>query len=93
MVERLIELSAKHKWIVFGIVLVLTAWAVDSVRKTPLDALPDISDPQVIAFLERWTKETPLQPEVFNKIQEWLGDGGKALYDLAAEYERMLASA
>ena len=44
-----------------------------------------LSDPQVIAFLERWTKETPLQPEVFNKIQEWLGgdanEGGKALND------------
>ena len=40
-----------------------------------------LSDPQVVAFLERWTKETPLQPEVFNKIQEWLGDNGKALAD------------
>ena len=44
-----------------------------------------LSDPQVVAFLERWTKETPLQPEVFNKIQEWLGgnenDGGKVLND------------
>jgi methionyl-tRNA synthetase len=40
-----------------------------------------LSDPRVIAFLERWTKETPLQPEVFNKIQEWLGDNGKALND------------
>jgi len=44
-----------------------------------------LSDPQVIAFLERWTRETPLQPEVFNKIQEWLGsngtEGGKALND------------
>jgi methionyl-tRNA synthetase len=36
-----------------------------------------LSDPRVIEFLERWTRETPLQPEVFNKIQEWLGDGGK----------------
>ncbi len=44
-----------------------------------------LSDPRVIAFLERWTRETPLQPEVFNKIQEWLGsngtEGGKALND------------
>ncbi|MFO1325256.1 MAG: methionine--tRNA ligase [Burkholderiales bacterium] len=40
-----------------------------------------LSDPQVVSFLERWTRETPLQPEVFNKIQEWLGDGGKALND------------
>ena len=40
-----------------------------------------LSDPQVVAFLERWTRDTPLQPEVYNKIQEWLGDGGKALND------------
>ncbi len=40
-----------------------------------------LSDPAVIEFLERWTRETPLQPEVFNKIQEWLGDGGKELND------------
>ena len=40
-----------------------------------------LSDPQVVAFLEQWTKATPLQPEVYNKIQEWLGDGGRALAD------------
>ncbi|MCC7218113.1 MAG: methionine--tRNA ligase [Burkholderiales bacterium] len=40
-----------------------------------------LSDPEVVAFLERWTKATPLQPEVYNKIQEWLGDGGRALND------------
>ena len=44
-----------------------------------------LSDPEVVAFLEHWTRETPLQPEVFNKIQEWLGgnadDGGQALND------------
>ena len=65
MVERLIELSARHKWIVFGIVLLLTAWAADSVRKTPLDALPDISDPQeVIARAKALSAElgTPITP-------------------------------
>ncbi len=40
-----------------------------------------LSDPEVVAFLERWTNATPLQPEVYNKIQEWLGDGGRALND------------
>ena len=58
MVERLIELSAKHTWVVFGVVLVLSLWAVDSVRKTPLDALPDISDPQVIVYTE-WMGRSP----------------------------------
>ena len=58
MVERLIELSARHKWVVFGVVLVLALWAADSARKTPLDALPDISDPQVIVFTE-WMGRSP----------------------------------
>ncbi len=44
-----------------------------------------LSDPKVVAFLEAWTRDTPLQPEVYNKIQEWLGgdatEGGKALND------------
>lgn len=58
MVERLIELSAKHSWVVFSVVLVLALWAADSVRKTPLDALPDISDPQVIVYTE-WMGRSP----------------------------------
>ncbi len=58
MVERIIELSVRHRWVVFGVVLVLALWAVDSVRKTPLDALPDLSDPQVIVFTE-WMGRSP----------------------------------
>ncbi len=58
MVERVIELSVKHKGVVFGVVLVLALWAVDSVRKTPLDALPDLSDPQVIIYTE-WMGRSP----------------------------------
>jgi Cu(I)/Ag(I) efflux system membrane protein CusA/SilA len=58
MVERIIELSVRHRWVVFGAVLVLSLWAVDSVRKTPLDALPDLSDPQVIIYSE-WMGRSP----------------------------------
>ena len=58
MVERMIELSVRHTWLVFGAVLVLALWAVDSVRKTPLDALPDLSDPQVIIYTE-WMGRSP----------------------------------
>jgi len=32
-----------------------------------------LSDPQVVAFLQQWTAATPLQPQVKNKIAEWLG--------------------
>ncbi|MGE0447120.1 MAG: efflux RND transporter permease subunit, partial [Vicinamibacterales bacterium] len=58
MVERIIELSVRHRWVVFGAALVLALFAADSVRRTPLDALPDISDPQVIIFTE-WMGRSP----------------------------------
>jgi Cu(I)/Ag(I) efflux system membrane protein CusA/SilA len=58
MVERIIELSVRHKWAVFGTVLALGLFAADAVRKTPLDALPDLSDPQVIIYTE-WMGRSP----------------------------------
>jgi copper/silver efflux system protein len=58
MVERIIELSVRHKWAVFGAVLALALFAADSARKTPLDALPDLSDPQVIVYTE-WMGRSP----------------------------------
>jgi Cu(I)/Ag(I) efflux system membrane protein CusA/SilA len=58
MVERIIELSVRYKWAVFGIVLALALFAADSARKTPLDALPDLSDPQVIVYTE-WMGRSP----------------------------------
>ena len=58
MVERIIELSAKHRWIMFGAAFLLALWALDSVRKTPLDAIPDLSDPQVIVYTE-WMGRSP----------------------------------
>jgi methionyl-tRNA synthetase len=32
-----------------------------------------LSEPKVVTFLREWTTTTPLQPEVKNKIAEWLG--------------------
>jgi Cu(I)/Ag(I) efflux system membrane protein CusA/SilA len=58
MIEGIIELSVRHRWIVFAVVIVLGAWAVDSARKTPLDAVPDLSDPQVIVYTE-WMGRSP----------------------------------
>src|SRR4051794_21093512 len=52
------------------------------VRKTSDHFFFRLSDPQCVAFLERWTRadaagKPRLQPEVFNKAQEWLGEDGK----------------
>jgi methionyl-tRNA synthetase len=40
-----------------------------------------LSDAKVVQFLRKWTTETPLQPEVKNKIVEWLGAGDAKLAD------------
>jgi copper/silver efflux system protein len=58
VVERIIALSVRHTWVVFGAVIVIALWAADSMRKAPLDALPDLSDPQVIVYTE-WMGRSP----------------------------------
>ena len=58
MIERIIEASARHRWLVFGVVLLLVVWSLVAVRRTPLDAVPDLSDPQVIVFTE-WMGRSP----------------------------------
>jgi len=52
MIERIIEYSARNRVIVlmvFGLVIALGAW---SVYNTPVDAIPDLSDNQVIVFTD-----------------------------------------
>jgi copper/silver efflux system protein len=58
VIERVIEFSARHRWIVFGATALLILWSVVSMRKTPLDAIPDLSDPQVIVFTD-WMGRSP----------------------------------
>ena len=58
MVERLIDLSARRRGIVFLVVGLLLVWGIWAIRATPLDALPDLSDTQVIVFTE-WMGRSP----------------------------------
>lgn len=58
MVERIIEFCATRRWIVFGATLALIVWATVSAKQTPLDAVPDLSDPQVIIFTD-WMGRSP----------------------------------
>ena len=39
-----------------------------------------LSDPRCVAFLEQWTQDGKLQPEVANKVKEWFSrdEGGRA---------------
>jgi Cu(I)/Ag(I) efflux system membrane protein CusA/SilA len=52
MINRLIELSLKHRFIVLALYVTLAVWGVWALRATPIDAIPDLSDNQVIVFTD-----------------------------------------
>ncbi len=58
MIKRIIEFSARNKFVVFLLVAFLFAWGYWSLKKTPLDAIPDLSDTQVIIFTD-WAGRSP----------------------------------
>ncbi|MDP3790437.1 MAG: CusA/CzcA family heavy metal efflux RND transporter [Candidatus Omnitrophota bacterium] len=55
MIERIIEFSAKNKYIVIIFTVAAIVAAVYCVRNIPLDAIPDLSDTQVIIY-SRWDR-------------------------------------
>jgi len=55
MIEKIIEFSAKNKFIVIIFTIVAMIGAVYSIRNIPLDAIPDLSDTQVIIY-SRWDR-------------------------------------
>ena len=58
MIEKIIEYSAKNKFLTITLVLFMAAWGLWAMRNTPLDAIPDLSDVQVIVFTE-WPGRSP----------------------------------
>ena len=52
MLRRIIEASAKNPFLVALGVVGLLCWGIYAVRNIPLDAIPDLSDVQVIVFTE-----------------------------------------
>jgi copper/silver efflux system protein len=58
VIERIIDRSARHRFLVFLATGLLLAGGIYSIIKTPLDALPDLSDTQVIVFAE-WMGRGP----------------------------------
>lgn len=58
MIGRIIELSAKYRWFVFFVYGALLVGACASAKRVQLDAIPDLSDPQVIVFTE-WKGRSP----------------------------------
>ena len=50
MIRALIDQSIKNRWLVLIAILLITLVGIRAMKSTPLDAIPDLSDVQVIVF-------------------------------------------
>ena len=62
MINRLIELSLRNRFIVIALFIGLAGWGWWAVKATPIDAIPDLSDNQVIVFTD-WQGHSPQEVE------------------------------
>ncbi|MGN7202938.1 efflux RND transporter permease subunit [Pedobacter sp. SAFR-022] len=58
MVHRIIEWSLHNRWIVLLLATGLFVWGIFAVKKNPIDAIPDLSENQVIVYTE-WMGRSP----------------------------------
>ncbi|MGH8104620.1 MAG: efflux RND transporter permease subunit, partial [bacterium] len=58
MIDRIIDWSAKNRFFVLLGTFFVVLWGVWAVKNTPLDAIPDLSDVQVIIYTE-WMGRNP----------------------------------
>jgi len=58
MINQLISLSLNNRYIVLLIATALFAWGTYAIRENPIDAIPDLSENQVIVFTE-WQGRSP----------------------------------
>ena len=58
MVQKMIELALRNRLVVLLLAAGLFAWGIYAVQKNPIDAIPDLSENQVIVFTE-WMGRSP----------------------------------
>jgi Cu(I)/Ag(I) efflux system membrane protein CusA/SilA len=62
MISKLIRWSLENRFIVLCATLLLFGWGIFAVRHVPIDAIPDLSDNQVIVFAD-WEGRSPQEIE------------------------------
>jgi Cu(I)/Ag(I) efflux system membrane protein CusA/SilA len=62
MINRIIEFSMKNRWLILAVYAALAVWGYWALMHTPIDAIPDLSENQVIVFTE-WQGRSPQEVE------------------------------
>ncbi len=58
MIEKVIDFSVNNRFIIAIIYIAVVGYGVYSMMNTPVDAIPDLSDNQVIVWTE-WKGRSP----------------------------------
>src|SRR4051794_2347968 len=62
MINKIIEFSMRNRWLVLAVYVGLAAWGYWALLHTPIDAIPDLSENQVIVFTD-WPGRSPQEVE------------------------------
>src|SRR6266487_3893607 len=62
MIAKIIEFSVRNRWLVIVLAIGLVVWGIYAVLHTPVDAIPDLSENQVIVFTD-WMGRSPQEIE------------------------------
>src|SRR5229473_2958845 len=62
MIDRVIELSLRNKFLVVMLWIGIAGWGLWAMLRAPIDAIPDLSDNQVIVFTD-WSGRSPQEVE------------------------------
>src|SRR6476646_4842372 len=58
MISRIIEFSVRNRWLVILFWIAIAGWGGYALLHTPVDAIPDLSENQVIVFTD-WMGRSP----------------------------------
>ena len=62
MINRIIEFSMRNRWLILAVYAAIAVWGYWALLHTPIDAIPDLSDNQVIVFTD-WPGRSPQEVE------------------------------
>src|SRR5260221_6708327 len=62
MIKRIIRFSAEHRLLVLLATTVMVAYGIHTVRHIPVDAIPDLSDTEVIVY-SRWDRSPDIMED------------------------------
>jgi Cu(I)/Ag(I) efflux system membrane protein CusA/SilA len=62
MINRIIDFSMRNRWLVLALYATIAVWGYWAMLHTPIDAIPDLSENQVIVFSD-WAGRSPQEVE------------------------------